>query len=313
MKRFLNKVFWFTALLAAVNIALVTLVPADENSYLKEYLHKVRLLESTHGKRIIFVGGSSVAFGNDSKTIGDSLGMPVVNFGLHAGIGIKYPLEDCLAYVHKGDVVVIQMEYANYFNGGNGEASTWALFMQATNWRRAHTLNSAQWQYVIRGVPRVAWGSLQRLVRYPLTGSLNLENAPDKFQYTRYGFNEWGDEVGHYKKAPATILQSGRNIGDSDVDDEFMRWLKRCVSEFEASGVKVVFLPPVCTWNYFRTAYSPKIEKAQQKIGKPFAASAQAMVLNDSCAFDGGYHVNHAGVRQNTQNIISALRPILNK
>ena len=67
MKRFLNKVFWFTALLAAVNIALVTLVPADENSYLKEYLHKVRLLESTHGKRIIFVGGSSVAFGSGAN------------------------------------------------------------------------------------------------------------------------------------------------------------------------------------------------------------------------------------------------------
>ncbi|MBR1543619.1 MAG: hypothetical protein IJ626_01840 [Muribaculaceae bacterium] len=312
MKRFVNKVFWFAVLLASVFIALIFFTPPDENSYLSEYNHKLQLLSHTPGQRIIFVGGSSVAFGNDSQTISDSLGMPVINFGLHAGIGIKYPLTDCLSHVHKGDVVVAQIEYPNFYTGGNGEASTLALFMNATGWRGVTMLNLPQWIYVIRGIPRLAWGNLVRLVKYPFTGNINQDVPSDEFKYRRSGFNRWGDEVSHYE-LPAGRLQLTGKTEDNKIDPAFMDWLDDCFRQFEQRGAQVIILPPVCCESYFSIVNDPSIAQAMDAIGRPFAAPMKAMVLSDSCSYDYAYHVTREGVRQNSLNIIRAIKPILNR
>ncbi len=312
MKRFVNKVFWFAVLLASVFIALIIITPPDENSYLNEYNHKLQLLTETPGQRIIFVGGSSVAFGNDSQTISDSLGMPVINFGLHAGIGIKYPLTDCLAHVHKGDVVVVQIEYANYYTGGNGEASTFALFMNATGWRGVTMLNLPQWTYVIRGIPRLAWGNLIRLIKYPFTGNLNQEAASDEFKYARSGFNRWGDEVSHYE-LPATKLPLVRKNSHNTVDFSFMSWLSDCFKSLEQRGAQVIVLPPVCCESYFSIVNDPTIAEALDAIGRPFAAPMEAMVLSDDYSYGYGYHVTREGVRLNSLNIIRTIKPLLNR
>ena len=50
---------------------------------------KVERLASIKGKKVVVVGGSSVAFGLDSALMEEHLGMPVVNFGLYAAIGTK--------------------------------------------------------------------------------------------------------------------------------------------------------------------------------------------------------------------------------
>lgn len=94
---------------------LVLLIPKNENQYLCEYIHKLELLEKVDSPRVVIIGGSSVAYGTDSRMISDSLGLHFINFGLHAGLGIKYPLEDYLNYMKKGDVVILQMEYSNFY------------------------------------------------------------------------------------------------------------------------------------------------------------------------------------------------------
>jgi hypothetical protein len=48
------------------------------------------------------------------------------------------------SYIKEGDVVVMQLEYGNFFNGGNGESETYPVFVKSTNWRYVHQLNVAQ-------------------------------------------------------------------------------------------------------------------------------------------------------------------------
>ena len=62
----------------------------EQDGYLQAYNKKCQLLEDTPSPRIIFVGGSNLAFGLDSQRIKDSLNINVINYGLHAGIGLKY-------------------------------------------------------------------------------------------------------------------------------------------------------------------------------------------------------------------------------
>ena len=110
MKKFIYKISIFALFFLSVNTILLFSIPKDENNYFGEYNHKVELLEKTPSPRIIFIGGSSIAFGTDSKMLKDSMHINVVNFGLHGGIGMKFPMDDCLDYVKKGDIIAIQME-----------------------------------------------------------------------------------------------------------------------------------------------------------------------------------------------------------
>lgn len=75
--------------------------------------------------RIIFVGGSNLAFGLDSQRIKDSLNINVINYGLHAGIGLKYMVDDISTYARKGDIIVFAPEYSHFYSGlAYGESIT---------------------------------------------------------------------------------------------------------------------------------------------------------------------------------------------
>lgn len=310
MKRFIYKVSLFVFAFVAINVVLQLLIPKDQNGYHCEYNHKVELLEKTPSPRAVFIGGSNIPFGINSKTLKDSLHIGIVDFGLHAGIGIRFPLVDYLDYVRKGDVVVIQMEYANYFTGGNGEPESLLPLMVATNWRNIGRLNFHQWRNILVGVPQVTVLNLKRVLNYTTTKSFDTPSENDNFAYVKSGFNELGDEVGHFKY-PNIVEPPLRKVEDRTVDKDFMVWLADMIQQYEQRGAKVVMLPPVCLTTHFIALYNNNIGEALGSIHHPYIVDPQDMVLDDSCAFNTGYHLNEEGVRQNTSKIIKILRPLL--
>lgn len=138
---FLKKTLFISLLFILTEVILLFVIPKDNKSGLCEYNHKISLLNSTKAPRIIIIGGSNAAFGIDSKMLIDSIHMNVVNFGLHAGIGIRYVMNDYLNYLKNGDVVVMQVEYSNFFTGGNGNDRTLTQLMMATDFRNIESLN----------------------------------------------------------------------------------------------------------------------------------------------------------------------------
>ena len=310
MKRFLKKSAILVLLFIAINLLLLLAIPKDNNAYLCEYNHKIELLDSVSAPRLLFIGGSSLAFGTDSKTIGDSLHMNVVNMGLHAGMGIRYPLEDALQYIKKGDIVVLQFEYQNYFSGGNGESETFPAFMMATNWRNCMHLNYHQWVNIITGTPLQGIKNLKRFVKGFKGRGYDSPTSNKSFAYVKSGFNRYGDEVSHLDYPSEKYVPSG-NSQAKEVDTDFVQWLDKTISRYEQAGATVVLLPPVCIESHFKVAYNESIEKALSDVNRHYIVSPSSMVLGDSCTFNTGYHVNREGVRQNTANIINALHSIV--
>lgn len=70
-------------------------------------------IKNIDGKKIVVVGGSSVAFGLRSDIMELETGMPVVNFGLYANLGTKYMLDVAEDYINDGDIVIIAPEQNN--------------------------------------------------------------------------------------------------------------------------------------------------------------------------------------------------------
>lgn len=305
MRKFLKRFALFVLLFVGVHILLIVPVPADRNQYLQAYNHKIGLLQTTARPRLIFMGGSNTAFGISSPMIEDSLGLHVINFGLHGGIGIRYPMEDALQYIRRGDIVVLQLEYANYF-GETCNAETMPKLMVATGWRRAAHLRLAEWRAVIGGLPMLALGNLKRLVLWPFRGTLDTPVPTSHFKYTAGGFNAYGDEVSHLN-FPTTPHLYTRKKDLGPVDQGFCRWLRACLKSYEQHGARIVMLPPSCTESCLSASYSADIAEALSDIGYPYAVQPQEMTVADSLAFDSGYHLNAEGVRLNSQKIILIL------
>lgn len=309
MKHFLIKTLGVIFLLATAIAALVWLVPADQDNYLMAYNKKMAWLETCPQPRVIFIGGSNLAFGLDSHMIQDSLHCHVVNMGLHGGIGIRYPAEDCLKHIRPHDIVVLQFEYGNFFSGGNGELETMPQLMAATGWKNMEKLNTRQFINVIAGLPRLAAGNAKRLAKACWKDSLDSELTNATFHYAASGFNELGDEVSHWTLPPQSV-ESSSIMPPSSINQDFMAWLKDVVSRYEKCGATVVMLPPVCPESHFACCYDNSIEHALDSIGHPYMVSPAAMTLDDSYSYNGGYHVNGAGVGVNSRRTIAILKNV---
>lgn len=76
------------------------------------YLQKKQIAASLSGEpRLVFVGGSGVHYSVDAAEVERQLGIPSINFGLHAGLGLDPILTLALESVRPGDIVVLIPEY----------------------------------------------------------------------------------------------------------------------------------------------------------------------------------------------------------
>jgi len=87
----------------------------NSDDYLYAMIKKHRAAEESASPKIVFIGGSNLPFGLNSERISDETKMPVVDMGLHAGLGLKFMLEEAKPYIRKGDIVILVPEYQQFF------------------------------------------------------------------------------------------------------------------------------------------------------------------------------------------------------
>lgn len=89
------------------------------NNYLAALIDKDERLKSVTGPRMIFVGGSGLAFGIDSHFLRERYPYEPINYGLHAFLGGDFMLRHVRDHLRSGDVVVLCFEHFvlyHYFN-----------------------------------------------------------------------------------------------------------------------------------------------------------------------------------------------------
>src|SRR5438132_3489886 len=114
MKRFIRNLTLF--LLVQLTIWIVVLWvyarcrPFGQH-YMAASIDKQNLLSCQLSPRIVFVGGSNVAFGVDSSEVRRRLGYHPVNMGLHIELGLNFMLKEAKSLLRAADVVVLSPEY----------------------------------------------------------------------------------------------------------------------------------------------------------------------------------------------------------
>ena len=220
----------------------------QENTYLSSYLDKIKLIEKVENKRIIFIGGSNLAFGLDSSMIEkEFLGYKIINMGLHGGIGIKYLLEDCKKYLKKGDVLVIVPEYENFYNNGSGTSALWYILSLKKNLENIGIINFT------RSLPYLLTATKEILMT-----NENKEYGQN-FSYDRRGFNRNGDYTEHWKykgkeKIKVDILPN------SKITNSTINYLEKFIEQSRKREIKIILLPPV----FQKSSYKINEEKIKE-------------------------------------------------
>ena len=115
MKKILFTIVLFVLALAVPASALLVAgfaLPAQyEETYYGELSPMVRRLKNAEGKKIVLIGGSSLAFGLDVDLLESNLeGYTVCPFGLYGAIGTKAMLDLAKPYIGEGDIVIVALE-----------------------------------------------------------------------------------------------------------------------------------------------------------------------------------------------------------
>lgn len=302
MKRFILRISCFIFLIVAILIFLACLFPPAP-SYIDAYKHKTALLNTTESPRLIFIGGSNLAFGLNSEAIQDSLGINVVNTGLHAGIGLRSMLDTSEPYLRKGDYVIIAPEYSQFYGTfDGGEVLANLSFREGLPFIRR--LNLRQLSNVIEFLPETIITNL----KVNLRRSNNQSSSP---LYSFKGFNQFGDFTNHWNltRQDFKIAEIKENF-DSNAAD----YVARKAKIWSSMGITVYMEPPVVINSYYIKNFDKinTLKSELEKRGIGFIVDPKRHVLSDTMAFDSPYHMSICGVRENTDRIIEDLRNVLN-
>ena len=292
--------------LTAVMIALVFMaIGPDPDHYFAGSRLQLELLKNTPSPRIILVGGSNVSFGLDAELMQQRLDLPVINDGLHAGLGIV-PLRELQGFIRPGDIIIISLEYSMFasesiMEGDLAFLSDWIEYSPrrigflVNPWRQAPSLYATMLQRKVN----------RQMNTYLFGGS--LDEVRSVFIGTKYNAN--GDFIGHLdeasmarRKIPAVPYPVGA------VQDEIFVFLEEFQQFARQKGAEVYFEAPAsrktnCE-NTGEAALANFFRIFEERTSIPVLTPLDEVCLPDKYFFDTAYHLNTEGRQVRTERLI---------
>lgn len=305
MRKFLKKTSLFLLLLFVLSACgfymTMEIVPPNENHYLYAHHNKMARLDTLSSPRIIFVGGSNLAFGLNSKRIADSLHINVQNTALHAAVGLRFMVDEVIRRSRNGDIIVIMPEYqqftsSTYYGNDNGTLTGVVNYSDHGAWQ---ILNIHQMYNVFGGFMTHLRGKLDRRVM-------------ESWAYYARNFNEWGDEAAHWT-VPSPGIGSNQLSPVAEIDDSVVRDFVGKLDTLKARGCRVLLYWPITIKsNYLKNQVAiEQIEKALASRNTAFDCAPDYFVQPDSLAFDTPYHMSGPAVEADTDRMLALLNHMI--
>ena len=313
MKSFLLKLTVYLGVLAAflafVFAAYTKKFPPEKSFYMASRDKHLRL-ETLPSPRLIFIGGSSMAFGMDSGLVGQRLGFHPVNMGLNAGVGLEFMLQEEEPFVRPGDVVLLAPEY-NTFEKFYHPEPEYVVRLIECRPSVLRALTAGQLKYLLD------YGYLHHLGRVIRTVGGQSERILDggNYQHTqRHSFNENGDVVSHHNVVGPKLGANRFKFTASPVAFTAIEHLNRFERKCQARGARVFYSHPPYEQrshelNRATIAQLDGLLRARLQI--PMLETVEDMVYPTEDFFDTEYHLNLKGKLKRSEKIAASLAQAL--
>lgn len=312
MKRFLREIAIFLGLQLAIAGLFALAVRHDPNHFQMAIVDKhARLADHSHGPRLVFVGGSNLAFGLDSEQIGQQLPFQPINMALQASLGLEFMLAEVRNGLVAGDVVVLSPEY-NLLDGQMHAKTRLQLFENhpaatrylVTSWRRL--FDQEAFAYAGQFARQGGHGWTQ------FSGDFFTKKP-----YTRDSFNRFGDVVAHCDLPPKKDL-SNRPLFQEGYSHagtaRSIALLNEFWSDCQRRGVRVFLsFPPVPVKQLEESRETiVRIERQlRDELKIPIIDSPQQMAQPLEDFYDTVYHLTGTGRAKRTRKLVDNLSPHL--
>jgi hypothetical protein len=305
VKKFiLNIVIFFSIPLLIFLIGIILpATPRAKTSLLFAQIQKDSLLHNVKSPRIIFIGGSSLSFGINSKMIKDSLGVNPINTAIHLHIGLIYMIDHTLPFIESGDIVVVAPEYEQFYGTyayGRNELLRTIFDINPSQFIK---LRKEQWINIIKYIPKY---SLSKFNPYEYFFNYDVNSI-----YGNNSFNEYGDAYKHWKLKkekvkPAYSIKENFNYF---VINELLNFKKKLQ---EKRAVLYITFP-----GYQATSFEKnrtqiiRIESELKKKNLLLLGNAKRYKIPYSMFFDTEYHLSKEGLDLRTHLLIEDLKKFI--
>lgn len=287
LKRFLT---FLTALACTLGVDFAVWEwSLGERNYIRGYEEAFSLLEQTNGsERIILIGGSSIAWGISAQTLSGELGVPVVNFGIHAGVGYRHHWELLEGKLDPTtDTLLISPEYG--------------LPRATSRLQRSPLFCQVKLGILREWHPMCIGFGLYRLVSLVWTQGE---------AYDPRGFNAHGDYIARSDSRTLDERREVNNLCDS-LDSEGAADYRTMWGGVRDSGFRILYLPTVVPSE--ARCLDGSMESWQREMIDYFGAENSSSQVNfwpASDFFDTEYHLTLDGQERRTVLTLQFLRAV---
>lgn len=271
-------------------------------------IDKNYLLKNAPSPRLIFVGGSNLAYGLDSKRIKDSLHINPINTGIHANIGLKYMLDNTLQYIKPGDIIILSSEYQQFYgNLANGEGELLSLVTDIVPQSRK-LLDYQQIFTLIKLLPEYAQSKLRPILlfyKYPKVTGIG--------RYDRAGFNTFGDATAYWN-LPGGNPKPYPAIKEKFNQDALQALLNFKNAIYQKKAKLYVTFPGYQYSSYQKSVSQIKqVEQVLKDNNFVLISSPEEYIMPDTLMFDTPYHLTKKGVDYRTGLLIQDLKKVVKR
>lgn len=308
MKKFIGKMLLACLLIAATFIVIGVCLFASGGQYRQGYCaslrDKVNRLESVSEPKIILVGDSNLAFGIRSEIIEREVGMPVVNLGLHGGLGNEFNESIAKFGISEGDIVVlcntsysdegVILDYENAWTTVEWDKELWKLIPKDEHWN------------MIKIFPTYVYDCVKAIY----TGKAN--RAQDT-AYSRSSFNEYGDNI--YADNHEQHFTFDFKTDEPKLNDNCVARVNGFGEYVEGKGASLVVAGwPIADGEYGWEAavFESYQQELDEKLEPEIISDFTDYMFDYSYFWDTQYHLTGEGAILRTEQLVKDLKKYIN-
>lgn len=299
-----------TLLLASLPTTVAVLVFGSDTLYKDTYLAGMKLkrdlLKETEGKRIVLIGGSSLAFGVRSPLIEKEFPeYKVVNFGLYGALGSECMLDLALPHIKKDDLVVLSFEQ---------NAQTLSTYFSAMDmWQAIDDCKDAYWDLDESDRQAMVPASIafaQQKLSYQLSSSAPKGDGA----YAYENFNSNGDidcdiPTGNalpHRYDPNQLIDFGLSLWEED----FIKEVNDFSKQVSAKGANTFYWFCPCNESALINPWGidAYYQALSERLSFTILGNPHHSLFDPGYFFDSNFHLNNAGAINNTKRMVTDLK-----
>lgn len=279
-------------------------IPAQySDNYNASLIDKVNRLETIDKPKIILVGNSNLAYGIDSQMIEEAIGMPVVNLGLHGGLGNKFLERIALLKINKDDLIIIC--HSDYSDKDELKQADLAWITLENHWELWKIPDIKMWTELLPAMPDYTFNALS------LYWSGRGNHSSDEI-YARKAFNIYGDNIS-YRESGQYEIEEGTV---PKISNECVKRINKLNTYCNMTGAKLVIAGyPIMIGKSVndREEYVAFQKELEKRMECEVISDYTDYFYTVDYFYDGCYHMTNEGAAIRTAQLINDIERYIAK